>query len=128
MPNAGSLDAHCNRYLCVNRKRCFLALVIVNFLLAGVYYLHEPTEKTGSPANVAHRHADRDWSLDESTKITTLLKAILETDYNQEDLTAFYELVQREFSLGLRCTRAAAPATNNAVNTSHLLRNRTLLR
>jgi hypothetical protein len=89
--------------LCINQKRCFLILLLFNSFVACIYYLSGSISQTTKTTpidtnlNQKHNHAIK------------FIRTILENEYDHEDLITFYNLVEKEFSLGLRCTRKANP-------------------
>ena len=115
---------HYSCSLCVNRKRCFLLLLLTNGFVAALYftydlYKHERRSGT-SPVNIFSQRPD---SVELPTTVpggVNFIKDTLEKDYDHNDLSLFYQLVEKEFSLGLRCMRKAdqpaKPATTTIIS------------
>ena len=87
-----------------NQKRCFLLLLICNSLVACIYYLHQQTLSTRSTLPPID---DNFHSIDNLA--VRLLRQILQREYDNADLSIFYRTTEKEFSLGLRCTRKPTP-------------------
>ena len=116
--------SHSNNYscsLCFNRKRCFLFLLITNGFIAAIYfgydlYINE-SEALATKLKIISRSTHPGEVQPKSHRIVDFLKNTLEKEYDHNDLLQFYQMAEREFSLGLRCMRKAAPAANPAVTT-----------
>jgi hypothetical protein len=98
---AFGFDSTQSCYLCSNRKRCFLTLLFINSFVACIYYIHEQNQPKVTPYVKAYtnRFPPR------INKAVEFIRNTLDNEYNQEDLVTFYDLVDKEFTLGLRCMR-----------------------
>ncbi|CAF1219046.1 unnamed protein product [Adineta steineri] len=102
-----AFDCDNNYNVCSNNKRCFLTLVLFNFFLACTYYFYEHNQSDVRQnavkhfPNIFYQH-ELSRKTDNSIEI---IRNILENEYNRSDLQIFYDLVEKEFALGLRCTR-----------------------
>ncbi|CAF4084730.1 unnamed protein product, partial [Adineta steineri] len=102
-----AFDCDNNYNVCSNNKRCFLTLVLFNFFLACTYYFYEHNQfdvrqnAVKHFPNIFYQH-ELSRKTDNSIEI---IRNILENEYNRSDLQIFYDLVDKEFALGLRCTR-----------------------
>jgi hypothetical protein len=117
---AFGFDNNHNLYLYCNQKRCFLILLLFNSLLACIYYFHEQNQFR-IPRNITNHPERINTNLPrKQTKALKFIRNILENEYNQNDLGIFYNLVEKEFSLGLRCTRKPTqpPTTTLATNSN----------
>jgi hypothetical protein len=105
-------------YLCINQKRCFLILLLFNLFAACIYYFYESvshgTNKPTTPIDT--------YGYQKPNSAIKFIRNILENEYDHEDLLTFYKLVEKEFALGLRCTRKAnpPPTTTTLSTTSNL--------
>ena len=83
-------------------KRIFLTLIFFNTLLGCIYYLNEQNNQERIPAStwkgVTH-HQER------VSNAIQFIENILAREYNLDDLNQFYNHVQNEYSLGLKCAR-----------------------
>lgn len=94
-------DNNQNYHFYLNRKRCFLILLLLNSCLAGIYYVYEQNQlKLTQHVKTYTQHISP-----RINKAIEFIKNTLDNEYNQEDLVTFYELVEKEFTLGLRCMR-----------------------
>lgn len=116
-----AFDNNHNCYFYLNRKRCFLTLLFINCFIACIYYIYEQ--------NVTYKYLLRNNSQPKTSpikinKVIEFIKNTLENEYNQDDLTTFYNTVEKEFSLGLRCTRKkkSQPQTTT-MNTNFTINN-----
>jgi len=111
-----------NSYICVNQKRCFLILLLFNCILACIYYIHEQNQsQIGQNATKYTKSININLlQKSNSTKLNKAMKFIrntLENEYNLDDLIKFYNIAEKEFSLGLRCTRKKnPPATTTTIS------------
>lgn len=87
-----------NRAHCLKRQCHVLFFVFLTILLGCLYYSdeHKPIPYTISNID--------EYSI-RTNEATKFIQNTLENEYNHEDLTKFYRLVQKEISLGLHCTR-----------------------
>mgnify|MGYP001110209764 FL=1 len=89
-------------YLNCNQKRCFTCLLLFNFILALIYYIHQQNYL------ILIRNYRKAIPFEHNiflTRAIAYLRHQLENDYDRNDLHRFYRLVENEFSLGLRCVR-----------------------
>jgi hypothetical protein len=94
------------------RKRFFLILLIFNSFLGCIYYFHEKQEQqiiqnvmsTKTSKNIFTQQNYDQYPI-QTNKALQFIRKTLENEYNQDDLIQFYNLVQTEYSLGLKCTR-----------------------
>lgn len=108
-----ALHFDCHR--CTNQKQCFLLLLICNTLLACIYYFHEQTFSS----YLLSKSKQKQFHLIENPAVK-FLRQTLENEYDYTDLLTFYEIVEKEFSLGLRCMRKSTPLiSNETTNQSH---------
>jgi hypothetical protein len=114
-------DSNHYSYLCVNPKRCFLILLLFNSFLACIYYIHEKDFLLIS-SNITTHTQQIDTNINQNqNRALTFIRNILENEYNQDDLIKFYNIVEEQFSLGLRCTRKTSPLPTIILsNTSNL--------
>jgi hypothetical protein len=102
-------DTNQNRHFCLNRKRCFLSLLFFNCCLACIYYIHgqelSETERNVTSTKLVHNNLNRISYVIKLNKACEFIGNTLDNEYNQDDLVVFYNTVDKEFSLGLRCTR-----------------------
>jgi hypothetical protein len=96
-----------------NGKRFFITLLILNSFIGCIYLMREKKEKQIEESNFK-RQEQNQYPI-EKTKAIKFIQAVLENEYNQDDLFQFYKHVHKEYSLGLRCTR-----TQNITNTTGL--------
>ena len=102
---AFGVDNNSHSYVCVNQKRCFLIILLLNSLLACIYYLHGQSLLSKFPnGNSYIQQIDTNLN-QKQTKAVHLIRNILENEYDHQDLMRFYQLVENEFTSGLRCTR-----------------------
>lgn len=83
-------------------KRIFLTLIFFNTLLGCIYYLNEQNNQeriTASTWKGVTHYQERVSSAIQS------IQNILAREYNPDDLNQFYNHVQNEYSLGLKCAR-----------------------
>ncbi|CAF3026608.1 unnamed protein product [Rotaria socialis] len=97
-------------HICLNRKRCFSILLLVNCILAFLYYTYVQNQSEGTKGNSNSAKGIRinfnpDRNSTKPSKPIEYIRTILENEYNYDDLVKFYSLNEKEFSLGLRCTR-----------------------
>jgi len=105
-------------YLYLHRKRCFVILLLLNSFLACIYYIYEQNQ---SHVKQIPNYFNRTQSLRKLTKPIEFLRNTLENEYNRDDLEIFYNMVEEEFSLGLRCTRKVnQPLKTTAITNSNL--------
>ena len=105
-------------YLCSNQKRCFLILLLFNIFIVCLYYFNGSISQTPNRLTTAididtftyHKHVSP----------IKYIQAVLNSEYNREDLVTFYKFAENEFSSGLRCTRKANPTTTIVPATSNL--------
>lgn len=101
---------------CSNPRRYFFILLLLNSLLACIYYLHEQTFST----YLLKQSMKKIFPSIQNSAIDYLRKT-LQDEYNPDDLLRFYQTVEKEFSLGLRCMRESPSSiisneTNNETN------------
>ncbi|CAF1577216.1 unnamed protein product [Rotaria sp. Silwood1] len=104
------LNKNHNYNFCLSRKRCFLILLLFNSIIAYTYYTHghnqsKHIENTAIKSRHININSKQKQYSSETTEPIDFIRNILENEYNYDDLVTFYNLVQKEFSLGLRCTR-----------------------
>jgi hypothetical protein len=109
-------------------KRFFITLLILNSFIGCIYLIREQREKQIEQTTFKYqeqnqypieqttfkRQEQNQYPI-EKTKAIKFIQAVLENEYNQNDLFQFYKHVHKEYSLGLRCTR-----TQNVTNTTGL--------
>lgn len=83
-------------------KRCFLILLLFNVLLACMYYLY--AQNQSSIKENVRIYFKR---FEKKMNGTDPIRTVLESEYDHNDLEVFYNLVHKEFALGLRCMRKA---------------------
>ena len=108
-----SLNSTTNRSSYRNGKRFFITLLILNSFIGCIYLIREQKEKQIEQTTSKHQEQNR-YPI-AKTKAIKFIQAVLENEYNQDDLFQFYKHVHKEYSLGLRCTR-----TQNITNTTGL--------
>ena len=105
-------------------KRCFLILLLINFLFACMYYLY--TQNQSSIQDNVRTYLKR---FGKNLDGTDPMRTVLESEYDHDDLEVFYSLVRKEFALGLRCMRKAdrmvTTSNSNLNNTDEMNSNRT---
>ncbi|CAF4018178.1 unnamed protein product, partial [Rotaria magnacalcarata] len=102
--------ANSNAHICLNRKRCFSILLLLNCTLACLYYTYVQNQPDGTKYNSnnakgIHINFNKNQSSIKPSKPIEYIRTILENEYNYDDLVKFYNLNEKEFSLGLRCAR-----------------------
>jgi hypothetical protein len=90
-------------YLCINQKRWFLILLLFNLFVTGSYHFY------GSILHSTDRSTIPIDGYQKQNYAIKFIRNILENEYDHQDLMTFYNLVEKEFSLGLRCTKKANP-------------------
>jgi hypothetical protein len=106
-------------YLRINQKRYFLILLF-NLFVVCIYYfsgsiLHS-TNRSTIPIDT--------YGYQKQNHAIKFIRNILENEYDHQDLMTFYNLLDKEFSLGLRCTREANPSPTIVLsNISNLIAN-----
>jgi hypothetical protein len=99
-----------NRQLYLKRKRCFLTFLLLISSLPGIYYIYGQ-HKSQTTRNLTKYLNRPSLNFNERKYTTEINKAIefitktLENEYNRNDLISFYQVVEKEFRLGLRCMR-----------------------
>lgn len=100
---------HSINHLCYfSKKRFLITVLLIHAFLSCIYYIHEQREQpinsnTTLWANDTFNHRQqRNQNLN---KPIEFIKNVLENEYNPTDLQKFYDLVKKEYSLGLKCTR-----------------------
>ncbi len=103
-------------YLCINQKRWFLILLLFNLSFTFIYHFY------GSILHSTDRSTIPIDGYQKQNYAIKFIRNILENEYDHEDLLTFYKLVEKEFALGLRCTRKAnpPPTTTTLSTTSNL--------
>ena len=97
-----------NSYFPLNRKRCFLTLLLCNATAAFVYYVHIQTELPIKETFLVKERGNFNKTskqLVDTSIAIVFIKRTLENEYDYDDLIKFYNITATEFSLGLRCTR-----------------------
>ena len=119
---AMGVNNHGNRRCFAARSRLLLTLLFINSFLGCIYYIHEQTEPIVMHSNTTNSAWNQlyDSHLSElyGSKATKALRSIRETlsnEYNQADLVGFYQLVQREYYMGLKCQRNANVSRTHVV-------------
>jgi len=117
---AFSVENSHNSYIYINRKRCFLLLLLLNCLLACIYYIHvQKQSKTTQHLTTYTKQIPKNlYSKQPITKAMKFIRKILENEYDLNDLITFYNIVEKEFSLGLRCTRKSKKPTPTTTTTT----------
>ena len=104
-----AIDSNTNykHHFCLSRKRCFLILLLFNFIIVLIYYIHEQNQSQArDKLSISEKvNSSKIKHSIETSKATLFIKTVLENDYNHDDLAIFYNNTEKEFSLGLRCTR-----------------------
>ena len=103
------------RTRCCTRKSFFLTMLFVNSFVGCIYYIHEQREQAtmqNTTSSNLRNHIIDGRQVDalhgnRTTKAMEFIRRTLENEYDRDDLTRFYELVQREYGAGLKCSRAA---------------------
>jgi hypothetical protein len=115
-------DTNQNRHFCLNRKRCFLSLLFFNCCLACIYYIHgqnlSQIERNVTSTKLVHNNLNRISYVIKLNKACEFIGNTLDNEYNQDDLVVFYNTVDKEFSLGLRCTRNNVQSQTAILNNS----------
>ncbi|CAF0932941.1 unnamed protein product [Rotaria sordida] len=107
---AFNLNTSYNYSFCLSRKRCFLMLLLFNSTIAYIYYIYDHNQSQqieNIPINSQHVHINikqKQYPI-KTTKAIDFIRNVLKNEYDHDDLKIFYNFVQKEFSLGLRCTR-----------------------
>lgn len=117
---AVAVENNYNSYICINRKRCFLLLLLLNCLLAGIYYIHEQNQPKNIRGLTTYTKQVPNKSPTSKQTISKAMKFIrktLENEYNHDDIMTFYNITEREFSLGLRCSRKSKPQPVTTITT-----------
>lgn len=121
-----------NSFTCLNRKRCFTILLLVNCFLGFLYYqygkIREDVDDKIKASRELYVHVNAKQSLADIQKPINYIQSVLEDEYDYNDLVNFYQLADRQFSLGLRCTRNAAqksPTTTTRANYTNDQTNKT---
>jgi len=126
-----NLNSNNNRASYFNGKRFFIILLFLNTFLGCIYIIHEQKEQEinqhtiGTSTwnnNFNHQHQ----YLIKTNKALEFIQNTLQNEYNYNDLIKFYDFVQKEYSLGLKCTRqqnisqpmAKSNLTNQIKNTT----------
>jgi hypothetical protein len=120
---AFTVENNHNSYICVNQKRCFLILLLFNCILACIYYIHEQNQsqigqtatKYTKPFNINSKQKQNSIKFNKAIKF---IRNTLENEYNLDDLIKFYNIAEKEFSLGLRCARKKNPSETTKTTTS----------
>jgi hypothetical protein len=96
-----------NRVSYRNGKRFLFTLLILNSFLGCIYLIHEQKVKQldATQSNDIYKQQDTNEDSIRPNKAIKYLRNVLENEYNQDDLIRFYNHVQNEYSLGLKCTR-----------------------
>jgi len=107
---AFNFDNNHNLYLCFNQKRCFLILLLFNCFLACTYYIHEQrqlklVQNATAYTKRIYTNLNQKQNLIKIIQSMKFIRNILENEYNLDDLLTFYDIAEKEFSFGLRCTR-----------------------
>jgi hypothetical protein len=109
---------------CLNRKHYFLIFLLFNCFFGFVYYKYAQNQSQ-IPQNGIHTNLYRKQNSIQINDPMKFIRNTLENEYNQDDLVAFYKNVEKEFSLGLRCTRkidqleTTTIPTNSNLTTMH---------
>jgi uncharacterized protein YpmS len=115
-------------------KRIFLTLLFLNTFLGCIYFIHEEKEQeinqniisTSTTWKKIFTPQQQNQSFIETTNAIKFIQNILEREYNQDDLIKFYNYVQKEYSLGLKCTRKKNILTGmNISNRTNRIRSNT---
>ncbi|CAF2669811.1 unnamed protein product [Rotaria sp. Silwood2] len=107
---AFDINKNHNHHFCLSRKRCFLILLLCNSIIAYIYYIHgqnqsKKTENNAiNPQNMHVNVKQKQYPI-EANQAINFIRSTLENEYDHDDLISFYNFVQQEFSLGLRCAR-----------------------
>jgi len=105
-----NLNSNTNRASYFNGKRFFIILLFLNTFLGCIYIIHEQKEQEinqnmiststwNNTFNYQHQYSIK------TNKALQFIQNTLENEYNYDDLIKFYDFVQKEYSLGLKCTR-----------------------
>ena len=112
-----------NRRYSITRSRFLITLLFFNSFLGCIYYIHEQTAPiimlTNTTNSLSNQLYDSHLSELYGSKETKALRFIRETlgnEYDQADLLGFYQLVQREYYMGLKCTRDRNMSRTNVVS------------
>jgi hypothetical protein len=112
MPMILNLNPNNNRVRYFNGKRFFVIVLFINTFLGCIYYIHEQKEqvivRNPKPTKILNNTFNQEkynQYLIKPNKAIKFIQNILENEYNQDDLIKFYNHVQKEYSLGLKCTR-----------------------
>jgi hypothetical protein len=111
-----------NRRCFTTRSRLLLTLLFFNSFLGCIYYIREQAVPITMPSNTTNSAWNQlyDSHLSElygskATKALRSIRDILANEYNQADLIGFYQLVQREYYMGLKCQRNANVSRTHVV-------------
>ncbi|CAF3066613.1 unnamed protein product [Rotaria socialis] len=113
-----------------SRKYILIILLLLNALIGVIYYIHGQKEDDIDANVIAtntllHRRQHSPYGI-KTIKPIESIKKILEKEYNRDDLMNFYNHVQKEYSLGLKCTRIkSTPATLIKLNVTKQIKNNT---
>ncbi|UJR09905.1 hypothetical protein I4U23_014127 [Adineta vaga] len=99
------IDTNQIYHLFCKNKRCFLILLLSNSLLAYSYYIYMQNQSS-TKENVKTYSKQFDKNFNSSNSIDTI-RNILKQEYDRNDLEVFYNVVNTQFALGLRCMRKA---------------------
>ncbi|CAF1272113.1 unnamed protein product [Rotaria sordida] len=117
------------------RKHFLLILLCFNVFFGCIYFIHERKEEEIIPilsatntkiSNIIFQRQQYNQYVIKTNKAIEFIKNTLENEYNQNDLMNFYNHVQKEYSLGLRCTRIQNISKTMAItNTTDRIENNT---
>ncbi|CAF4640272.1 unnamed protein product [Rotaria sp. Silwood1] len=117
------------------KKHFFLLFLCLNAFFGGIYYIRGRTEEeinlvssttNTRISNTILSQQQHNQSVIKTNKAIDFIKNTLKDEYNQDDLMKFYNHVQREYSLGLKCARMQNISKTMAIyNSTNQLENNT---
>ena len=84
------------RTRCCTRKSFFVTLLFLNSFIGCVYYIHEQNEQAAMQNTTSSNFRKHIFHASRPTKAMDFIRRTLENEYDRDDLTEFYDLVQHE--------------------------------
>ncbi|CAF3948866.1 unnamed protein product [Rotaria sp. Silwood2] len=136
MVHSSNHSNNCVSYII--RKHFLLILLCLNAFLGCMYYIRGRNEEKLNPipsttntrvSNVILNRQQHNQYVIKTNKAIVFIKNTLENEYNQNDLMSFYNHVQKEYSLGLKCTRIQNISKTMAIsnNTNQIENNTSII-